>query len=112
MTPLEKILTALALVCILLILALYAEGAFAKDDYFYVRLGLGKNAMISSTDKWEDQGSIGGAAGAGWRHRLKGNFHGDLSYTHNSQPLVGEPFNSKYETSSEHLYYFVEYRFQ
>ncbi len=93
-----------------ILLMLYAIPVSA--DYWYLRAGIGKNAMLfTDSDTWEDQGSLGCSLGAGHRHHLAGNFYGDLSFTHNSQCFVGRPFNDyEVETESDHLVYFVEYR--
>lgn len=93
-----------------LLLAILISGAAqAGENYFYVGLGLGKNDSVCGC--WEDHGSAGGKVALGHRHHIWEGFYGDLSYTHYSQPLVGAPFDDRWEMTSEHLYYTVEWRF-
>jgi len=95
---------------VLLTLTLWSEGAFADENYFYAKAGLGHNAMLFSDNEWEDQGKWGGALGFGYRHIIAGNWHGELSYTHYSQPAAGGPQNNDYEDTLDAFYYYIEYR--
>ena len=95
-------------VCIILLLC---SGSVQAESYFYIGLGVGKNAMLfDSENEWEDNGEIGCGARIGHRHHLSGNFYGDFNYSHYSQCLSGPPRNDGWESSSDHLYYFVEWR--
>ena len=97
----------------LLILMLLSTPVLAEDAYFYGGLGLGHNDVFFDSDRdWNDQGELGTSFRAGYRHRLTGNWYADWNYTHNSQLMAGKPFNDgQSETSSDHLYLYVEYRF-
>jgi len=90
----------------LLILLLYC--CPVQADYFYARLGLGTST--ANCDCWVDGDSIGGRAMLGYRHHLGGQWYADANFLHHSQPFVGKPFNDDDETSSYHLFYDIEYR--
>ena len=87
--------------------------SFSADAYYYARVGVGKNMILFSDKDWQDQGELGCSFGFGNRHHLKGSFYGEVSYTHYSQCMVGAPFDKKDEDedSSDHLFYYLEYRF-
>ena len=106
--------TAIALLIVwalTLIWVLFDEGVFADESYFYARLGAGKNATLFNDDnKWDDNGELGCGAGFGYRHNISGRWYGDLSYTHHSQCLSGPPVNNDEESTSDHAYYWVEWR--
>lgn len=82
--------------------------AHAIEDYFYVRGGLGQNFMFNENfvNMWNDGGGIGGTVGAGYVRRLSGDLYGSFSYNHYSQP--GVP--SCCETTTDHVYFGIEYR--
>ncbi len=81
-----------------------------QAEYFYARLGLGESW---SNLGWENQDSIGGGVGVGYRHQMFDTpFYGDLAVTHYSQPFVGLPFNDDQESGSTHLFYWIEWRVQ
>lgn len=87
----------------------------AQADYWYARAGLGVNTVLfSDVNEWQDQGSAGGSFGFGYRYQIKGNWHGEASYTHFSQPFVGQPFGKKdeYEDSLDAFYLTIEYQFR
>jgi len=96
----------------LIVILLLCSGSVQAESYFYIGLGVGKNAMLfDSENDWEDNGEIGCGAKFGYRHHLSGSFYGDLNYSHYSQCLSGPPVNDDWESSSDHAYYWVEYRF-
>ena len=78
---------------------------------YYAKIGLGKNGNVTGCDCWDDGGSVGTRLAGGWRHQIKGNLYGDVNYYHHSQAFVGPPFNDDPETSADHFYYDLEYRF-
>lgn len=97
-----------------IVIALLLISFNAHADYFYLRAGVGFNESLFAEDKslvWEDRGSMGCTLGAGYRHQIKDNWHGDLNYTHVSQCFVGPPFDDRSESTVDHIGYAVEYRF-
>ena len=86
---------------------------FPVQAYYYAKIGLGVNKVLfSEYQEWEDNGSIGGTFGIGNRHHLSGNWYGEISYQHYSQPFVGPPFQKdEGEDSLDAFYYSIEYRF-
>ena len=82
-----------------------------QAEYFYLGIGAGKNDILFGDQEWIDGGEIGCSFRAGNRHHLAGSFYGDIGYSHYSQCLVGPPVNDDLESSSDHLYYWVEWRF-
>jgi len=99
---------------IVVVLVLATDGACAsEDDYFFARVGLGKNVALFSSHEWVDQGQLGGSIGFGYRHQISGNWHGELSYTHYSQPLAGGPVHpDQYEYTLDAFYYSLEYQWR
>ncbi len=85
---------------LIILLALVSAPA---QSYCYARIGVGHSW---SNLGWENQDSFGGSAGAGCRHQISGNWHGDINLSHYSQPFIHDN-----ETSSYHAFYWVEYRF-
>ena len=104
----KKIIVSIVVVLLLLAVTLYDELHACQDNYFFGKIGLGKNIG----DEWEDQGSIGGAAFLGYRHKISEVFHGEFSLGHYSQPFVGDPINNDKETSTYNPYYYIEVRIQ
>ena len=82
-----------------------------QAEYFYLGIGAGKNDILFGDQEWNDGSEIGCSFKAGYRHHLAGSFYGDIGYNHYSQCLVGPPVNDDLESSSDHLYYWVEWRF-
>ena len=103
-------MSALRLSLVITILLLLSPSADA--EYFYMGIGIGKNDILFSDQKWEYQGELGCSFRAGYRHHIGGSFYGDVGYTHHSQCLAGKPFGdpNKFESSSDHLYYYFEVR--
>jgi len=83
---------------------------FPVQAEYYIGAGIGKNDILFGDQEWIDGGEIGCSFRAGNRHHLAGSFYGDIGYSHYSQCLAGPPFNDDLESSSDHLYYWVEWR--
>jgi len=106
MSARTKVFLSIIAVCIVLLLVLKSEGACA-EDYFYVRGGLGHNALHDAYhNQWYDSGSVGGTVGFGYTRQLTGGLYGDISYNHYSQPFVP----TIDETTIDHVYLVLEYR--
>ena len=84
----------------------------ASADYYYLRIGIGKNLSINSSIPWEDQGEVGCMFGGGhvWEHNKKKNII-DLGLDHYSQCLAGPPIDNRKESSLDALYLKYERRF-
>ena len=105
-----RICFALGLLCWLAIFGIW-QHATACENHLYVKGGIGKNMMLFTDQEWTDQGEAGTSVGIGYRHQISGNWYGDLSYQHFSQLNVGQPLHDyEFETTTDHLYYNVEYR--
>ena len=105
--------TAIALLVVwalTLIWVLFDEGVFADEDYFYVRVGVGASEIKNCDECWLDGGEAGSRLMVGYRHKLFWGLYGDLNFLHHSQLLAGEAVNGEKETSSNHWFYDVEYR--
>jgi len=99
--------------CGLLLFLLSLSVGSAAADYFYAGVGIGKNAMLFSEQQWEDHGEMGTGFRIGYRHHIGGQWYGDFNFAHHSQITVGRPFNDEEgETTSDHLYYYLEYHWE
>lgn len=76
---------------------------------FYLKGGLGWNGNATdSGTAWLGDDEIGGRLAGGWRRPVSENWNIDINATHHSQPwLQGEDP----ETTSEHVYFDLEYVF-
>ena len=91
----------------ILLVLLYLMFGCAAPDYYYARVGVG----VNGGNYWEDQDNLGGYIAAGQVSRIDKNWYIELGIAHYSQPLVGDPVNNEFESSSYHLYEILEYRF-
>ena len=79
-------------------------------DYYYFRIGAGKNMALTSSIEWVDQGEAGCMVGSGHVWEIAKQDFIDLGANHYSQCLVGTPFNDKDESAMEAFYLIYERR--
>lgn len=84
----------------------------ASADYYYFRIGAGKNLALTSSILWEDQGELGCMLGGGHVWEITKQDFVDLGVNHYSQCLVGPPVNDKDESAIEALYVIYEQRWK
>jgi len=94
----------------ILVLLSFATGC--ANNYNYLQAGIGQNAMSNGDIEWHAADEWGGHIGFGNRHQWINNLWGDLGFDHYSQPRAGYPYNDDVETSTDHLFYNLEYQFR
>ena len=82
-----------------------------QAEYFYLGIGAGKNDILFGDQEWQDNGEVGCAFRAGYRHHIASSFYGDIGYSHYSQCMTGAGVDDKFEDSLDSVYYWVEWRF-
>ena len=84
---------------------------FPVQAEYYIGVGIGKNDILFGDQEWQDNGEVGCAFRAGYRHHIASSFYGDIGYSHYSQCMTGAGVDDKFEDSLDSVYYWVEYRF-